>query len=175
MRYALSMIRFRPASPDDAPVMARVTVDTWFVAHRGHVSDEAFQQRREDWGYPESEQGWSRSIREADGVSAQVIVATDDGHVVAVAASKVTGADSAEVTALYVDAAHQRSGVGRRIVEAALDHYRGLGMTTLHIAVLATNGPARHFYEAVGGWPFDTRDDDDGSEIVYAWDLRNAE
>lgn len=155
--------------------MARVIVDTWFSAHKGQVSDEAFQQRRDEWGYPESEQGWSRRIQESDGVSAQMLVATDEGRVIAVAASEVTAADCAEVGALYVNLPYQRSGIGRRLVEATIDHYRGLGISTLQIAVLATNRPAMGFYERLGGRNAGTRDDPEGLEIVYAWDLTNIE
>ena len=155
--------------------MARVIVDTWFAAHKGQVSDETFEQRRQEWGYKESEQGWRRALPEADGVSAQMFVATDEGQVVAVAASEVTGPGCAEVGALYVDVPYQRSGIGRRLVEAMIDHYRGLGIATLHIAVLATNQPARRFYERLGGRDADTRDDPDGLQIVYAWDLADIE
>jgi GNAT superfamily N-acetyltransferase len=169
------MIKIRPATPDDAPAMARVIVDTWFAAHKGQVSDEAFQQRRDEWGYKESEQGWRRTIPKADGVSAQMLVATDEGQVIAVAASDVTGADCAEVGSLYVDVSYQRSGIGRRLVEATIDHYRSLGIATPHIAVLATNQPARRFYETLGGRNAGTRDDPDGLEIVYAWDLADME
>jgi len=159
--------------------MARVTVDTWFAAHKGQVSDESFQQRRDEWGYAESEQGWSRTIREADGVSAQMLVAADEGQAIAVAASEITGPDCAEVGSLYVAVPYQRSGIGRRLVEATIDHYRSLGISTLHVAVLTTNWPARRFYESLGGRDAGTRDDPDGLEIVYAWDLpefdRNAD
>lgn len=165
------MIKIRPASPDDARAMACVIVDTWFATHKGHVSEEAFQQRQDEWGYAESEKGWSRTIREADSVSAQVLVATDRDRVVAVASSEVVGDGCAEVMALYVDIPHQRSGLGRRLVEAAIDHYRNLGFSTLQIAVLAANLSATRFYESLGGHNSGTRDDPDGLEIVYAWNL----
>jgi ribosomal protein S18 acetylase RimI-like enzyme len=150
--------------------MARVIVDTWFAAHEGQVPDEAFRQRRAEWGYAESEQGWQRSFREADGMNSFFLVATDDDQVVAVEASEVTGADRAEMGALYVGVPYQRSGIGRRLFEAAIDHYRGIGISTLHIAVLATNQPARKFYERLGGRASSTREGDEGLEIVYAWD-----
>jgi GNAT superfamily N-acetyltransferase len=169
------MIKIRPALPDDAPAMARVMVDTWFAAHKGHVSEETFQQRRDEWGYTESEQGWCRTIPGADGVSAQMLVATVEGLVIAIAASEVTGADCAEVGALYVDVPYQRSGIGRRLFDATIDHYRSLGISTLHIAVLAANRPARRFYESLGGRDSGTRDDPDGLEIVYAWNLVDVE
>jgi N-acetylglutamate synthase-like GNAT family acetyltransferase len=165
------MINIRPASLDDAPAMARVMVDTWFAAHKGQVSDEAFQQRRDEWGYTESEQGWCRAIRETDGLMAQVLVATDEDQVIAVAASEVTTADCAEIGSLYVNVPYQKSGIGSRLVETTKDHYRSLGVSTLHIAVLAANQPARRFYERLGGRNSGTRDDPEGLEIVYAWDL----
>jgi len=165
------MIEIRPASPNDAPEMARVIVDTWFAAHKGQVSDESYRQRREEWGYPESERGWRRSIEEADGMSAQVLVATDNGQVIAVAASEVVGTDTAEVGALYVSNPYQRSGIGRSLVAAVFEHYRNLGISTLNIAVLAANLPARRFYESLGGKASGTRDDPEGVEIVYTWKL----
>lgn len=155
--------------------MAHVIVDTWFIAHEGHVSDGTLRQRRDEWGYMESEQGWRRSIREADGVSTQALVATDEDQIVAVAASEVTEANCAEMGALYVDVRFQRSGIGRRLVEATIDHYQKLGISTLHIAVLAANRPARRFYENLGGRNSGTRNDPEGLEIVYAWDLAGLE
>ena len=151
--------------------MARVMVDTWFAAHSQQVSARALQKRRDEWGYTESEQGWRRTIREADGVSAHILVATDEDEVIAVAASEVTGADCAELGALYVNAAHQRSGTGRRLLDATIHHYRDAGISLLRVAVLAANRPARQFYEEQGGRVSGSRDDEDGPEIVYAWDL----
>ena len=156
------MIEIRPASPNDAPEMARVTVDTWFAAHEGQVSDESFRKRREEWGYLESEKGWRRSIREAAETAAYVLVATDDGRVVAVAASEPVGIDAAEVGALYISVPYQRLGIGSRLLAAVGEHYRRSRISTLHIAVLATNLPARRFYESLGGEASGTRDDPEG-------------
>jgi len=151
--------------------MARVIVDTWFAAHKGQVSDEAYRQRRGEWGYAESEQGWRRAMREANGASTRLLVATVEDKIIAVAASEVTAADFAEVGALYVGVPYQRSGIGRRLLEAMIDHYRSLGISTLRIAVLDANGSARRFYESLGGRKSGTREDPDGPQIVYAWDL----
>jgi ribosomal protein S18 acetylase RimI-like enzyme len=170
-RYSVRMINLRRASPTDAPAMARVIVDTWFATHRQQVSAQVLQKRQDEWGYAESEQGWRRTIRDADGTSAQVLVATDEDRIVAIAASEVTGADCAELGALYVDVGHQRSGIGRRLLQAALDHYRNAGISTLHVAVLAENLTARQFYESLGGRFSGAREHEDGPEVVYTWDL----
>ena len=162
-------MEIRPATLDDAPEMARVIVDTWFAAHEGQVPDEKFQQRRNEWGYHESERGWRRLLREVG--KALVLVATDDDKVVAVAATEIAEPDIAETGALYVDVPYQRSGIGRRLVATIMAHYRNRGIARLQIAVLAANPPARRFYESLGGEKVGTRDDPEGLEIVYAWDL----
>jgi GNAT superfamily N-acetyltransferase len=169
------MITIRPASLSDAPAMARVTVDTWFAAHSAQVSPSVLQQRRDEWGYAESEKGWLRAIRDADGVSSLVVVANENDKVVAVAASTVTGASCAEVGALYVKVAHQRSGIGRKLLETIFDHYRDIGISLLHVAVLSENRPAREFYERLGGTISGTRLHQDGPEVVYSWDLVEIE
>jgi GNAT superfamily N-acetyltransferase len=151
--------------------MARVIVDTWFVTHAGQVSASVLQKRRDEWGYAESEQGWLRTIRDADGVSSQVLVAIDEDEVVAVAASTVTDGSCAEVGALYVRATHQRSGIGRKLLGAIIDHYRHIGISSLRIAVLSGNEPARRFYGSLGGTVSGIRTHDDGPEIIYTWDL----
>lgn len=165
------MIEIRPASLEDAPAMARVTVDTWFAAHRGQVSDDVWQNRRSQWGYAESEAGWRRTLAQAKEDADQMLVATDDGEVIAVCAAKRVDPSGAEVTVLYVDVGHQRAGLGRLMLEDVFRHWRGLGVSTLQIGVLDANGPARDFYEALGGRHVDTREHEDGPEVVYAWDL----
>ena len=146
-------------------------VETWFATHKNQIPPEVCQKRRAEWGYAESEQGWRRTIQEADGGSTLLLVAVDEGEVIAVAASEATEASRVEVGSLYVDVAHQRSGTGRRLLEATMDHYRGTGVATLHVAVLATNRPARRFYERLGGRESGTRVHEDGPEVVYTWDL----
>jgi GNAT superfamily N-acetyltransferase len=133
------------------------------------------RKRRDEWGYAESEKAWLRSIRDADGVSSLVVVANEKDEVVAVASSTVTGARRAEVGALYVRVAHQRSGIGRKLLETILDHYRDIGISLLHVAVLSANRPAREFYERLGGTVSGTRLHPDGPEVVYTWDLVGIE
>ena len=62
------------------------------------------------------------------------------------------------------------------VVRAAADRLAGLGFTRLDIAVLSTNGPARGFYEAMGGTDVGERIFDEevqGWWSGYSWpDLR---
>jgi len=154
--------------------MARLTVDTWFAAHASQVSAEVLQKRREEWGYGESEQGWLRAIRQADGRTSIVLVATDRDQIIAVASAEMSAADCAEVGALYVAIPRQRSGVGRMLLESIIEHYRRSGVPMLQIAVLDANQPARRFYERLGGVLAGNRSHEDGLEVVYAWALPEA-
>jgi ribosomal protein S18 acetylase RimI-like enzyme len=155
--------------------MARVMVDTWFATHNDQISEEALRQRRNEWGYTQSEQGWRRAIRQANGETEKVLIATHESQVVAVTTWKLASPDRAEVTTLYVDVAHQRSGIGSRLVDMAIGHFSNLGVPALHIAVLATNNPARSFYESQGGRICGTREHTEGQEVVYAWKLNDMQ
>ena len=106
-----------------------------------------------------------------DGVRSRVLVAVVEGHVVAVAASEIADASSAELSVLYVLGAFQRSGVGRRIVHAELEHFSSIGLAAVRVAVLAANTQARQFYESLGAREVGERHDPDGLEVVYAWSL----
>lgn len=152
--------------------MSRLIVDTWFATHSRHVSHEVLQRRREGWGYAESECGWRRAIRDAESSPNLILVAVEQDQIIGVAASEAASPGRAEVGALYVDPAHQRRGVGRELLQAIADHYRGRGVHRLCLAVLTGNGEARRFYDRQGGHVIECRDHEDGPQVVYQWDLR---
>jgi len=155
--------------------MARVIVDTWFAAHKDQVSESALKKRREEWGYAESEQGWRRAIREAENSSSLILAACEESRIVGVAASEVTGNGCAEVGALYVDVACQRSGTGRDLLRAIIEHYQAVGISILQIATLTANPAARNFYEKMGGQISGFRNHEEGAQVVYQWDLMQVE
>ena len=157
----------RVARVEDAPAMAQVIVDTFMSAHQGMISEEELKWRREEWTYEVSARNWSDTMREiAEGVTPRscIYVAVDDsgkddqgkdksGNVVGLALGcPVESAEEiGEIDVLYVRESHQGQGIGRRLVQAVAAHLAEMGMTTLHIGVLAANRPARGFYEALGG------------------------
>ena len=59
------------------------------------------------------------------------------------------------------------------MLHAAAGHLADLGYTALHIAVLSANGPARAFYEAMGGREVgQATDDEEGFLLpltIYGW------
>jgi ribosomal protein S18 acetylase RimI-like enzyme len=79
-----------------------------------------------------------------------------------------------EVSALYLIEAAKRRGVGRALFRAELTALAGRGFTSTGLWVLTGNGPARRFYEAMGGRAAESRIDTIGGlaldEISYVWD-----
>ncbi|MFN8443444.1 MAG: GNAT family N-acetyltransferase [Caldilineaceae bacterium] len=170
-------MNIRPAQLKDAPAMARVMVDTYLTAHHGQIPEAAWQKRKDEWGYAESEAGWRRSISAIadDGEQMCICVAVNDrDEVVGVVVGHPTETPQVgELSALYVRPEAQGQGIGRQLVQAAAAHLAAMGCTELHIATLAANAPARRFYEAIGGTVVGEREfDEEGvllPEVVYGW------
>ena len=174
-------ITIRDAQVLDAPAMGELMVTTWLRAHRTHIPPAAWHRRQTSWTPQDSAAGWVRHLRERDadpGAQACYLVAEDTaGSLIAVAAAAVAANDStgtlAEVGSLYVHPDHQRHGFGRQLLQHLATRLHAMGVQTLHIGVLATNGEAQSFYEALGGHPAGERlFDEDGDllpERIYAW------
>ena len=171
----------RAAREADAPAMGRVMVATYLAAHHDQMPAEAWARRAQEWTPEVSAHGWARTLREiaADASSRECIyVAVDEGgELVGLAMGGPANAEVlpqiGAVFALYVSKSHQGRGLGRRLVQAIATDLAEHGMTALQIGCLAANAPARHFYEAIGGYLVDERlFDEDGvllPEVVYEW------
>ena len=172
----------RLAQAEDANALARVIVDTGRAAHRGQMPDHVLIQQPLEEAYAESARNWARSLGEiaaADTPQECIYVAEDEtGAIVGLGMAGPPKQEflekSGEVYVLYVQGSHQHRGLGRSLVRTVAAHLVQLGMTSLLIGCLATNAPARRFYEALGGRVIAERDfDQDGfmlPEVVYAWD-----
>jgi len=55
-----------------------------------------------------------------------------------------------QVPNLAVDAGHRGKGIGRKLLQRALEHFREAGMKQARIETLTTNPVGRHLYPAVG-------------------------
>jgi GNAT superfamily N-acetyltransferase len=166
---------------DDAPAMGRAQVETWLSAHRGQMSDAAWQKRVDEWTPDVSARAWARLLTEqADGDPARVVllIAEDDtgdpvGLVLGTEVEDHTSGSTAQIDALYVLPDRQGQGIGRWLLQEAARELATLGFSTLHIGVLTANLPARAFYEAMGGHQIGQRMFDEEGELlpetVYAW------
>ena len=156
----------RPASPDDAGVLARLHVSAWQWAYRGLV----------DADYLASLDPVTRTPMWAERLAstlARTVVAEQGGRVVGyVTYGPAQDADATpavgHVFAIYVEQHVQGTGVGRALMRHALEALAADGRTEATLWVLETNTLARSFYER-GGWHADgtTQDEHLGSTTLH--------
>jgi ribosomal protein S18 acetylase RimI-like enzyme len=166
-------IEIRAALPSDAPAIGRVHVESWRETYRDVVPD-----------------------RLLDSLSAVVRAAMWQGALereppVLLFVAQFTGGDlvgfagggprrgnappyDAEVYAIYVLGAARHRGCGRRLIAALAAALGARGFESLCLWVLRENGPARRFYERLGGRIVGERAHVDGEhafkEVAYGWD-----
>lgn len=131
------MLTVRPARPEDDAALQPIDLATW-------TSDVS--------PMPSGVAG--PVLETADDVAGS-LVAELDGTVVGYVRLRQPGplpshAHVLVVNGLAVDPARQRSGVGRALVQAALELARRRGARKVTLRVLAPNTAARRLYEAAG-------------------------
>jgi ribosomal protein S18 acetylase RimI-like enzyme len=142
-------MRVRLATAEDAEPIAGVHVRSWQVAYRGLIPDETI----DSLDVADRAARW-RSIFEQSGQDIFVAVenalvrgfcdlqpSRDEEH-----ANQSVG----EISAIYVDPAHWRKGLGRALCTAAIARARLRGFHDLVLWVLEENHGARRFYEELG-------------------------
>jgi ribosomal protein S18 acetylase RimI-like enzyme len=142
----------RPATPDDAEVMARVHDRSYRRFYRGILPDEAMNRRSVEDRVAE----WRHTIESGVG---HATAAISDGEVVGVSFSfHDTSYDvptgTGHLTTLFIDPEHVRRGHGRALLNDAVGWFRAQGLTSAVLSCLEENERARRFYEAEG-WTLD--------------------
>ena len=147
-------VTIRPLVEADVEAVVAVSLQAWapvFASFATVMGPRVFGLVYPDWRSAQA-----RAVAEvcrADGVDAWV--ADVDEHLVGFVAVRWTEEDAApvgEVEMIAVDPAHQRAGVGSRLLDRAMTEVRARG---LPLAVIATGGdpghaPARALYERHG-------------------------
>jgi ribosomal protein S18 acetylase RimI-like enzyme len=169
--------RIRPATTADSRAIAEVHVRCWEETYDGLLPRAVIGRQSVD----DRETQWRRTL-ERDPRLSDVFVVERDGAVIGFVASGPRRGDGlkqdAEIYALYLLRAHQRRGVGRALCRAAALRLRERGMRSAAAWVLRENGPARRFYEAIGGETVNERTLTEAGatmvEIAYGWDELDA-
>ena len=157
----------RVATAADAAAIARVHVESWRWAYRGHLPDDHL----DGLSVESRAEGWTRLVAR----ETPVFVAELYGRVVGFVALALH-AHEGEVSAIYVDPSVAGTGMGRALMEHAVHVLRQRGYTSACLWVLETNDRARRFYE-IAGWHsdgFTKVDDIDGvrlHEVRYSREL----
>ena len=163
-------VSIRSATPKDARAIAEVHVASWRAAYRGHIPHHVLD-------------GLSVEDREAtwrEGLSAEepggALVAEDGGRVIGFVGFGPSrtfddAEDVGEIYAIYLEPDYQRRGVGRRLLDGALEALAERGVREATLWVLESNAGARRFYEALG-WRTDDITRHDQIERVKVDEVR---
>ena len=143
----------RRATLADVRAIAEIQVRGSQWAYRGLLPDAVLDRMTPE----EREPTWSPQLA-ADGPS-RTFVAERDGHTVGFVTcgpSRDADATSAtgEVYAIYQEPAAEKTGVGRALMQRALEDLHARGFTSTTLWVLDGNARGRAFYER-GGWCLD--------------------
>ena len=166
-------IGVRPASPADAPEIARVHVESWRATYPGLIPQSVLNglsvERRTDF--------WSRLLQ--DPGETRTWVGELDGRIAGFVGTGLPddpGVPGAELKSIYTSPAAQGLGLGRLLLQTAVSDLVERRFSSAILWVLTANARARRFYEAAG-WRADGAAqmlDFDGTateEIRYRIDL----
>ena len=147
-------MEIRRALADDASGVAMVHVRSWQAAYRGllpdHYLDQLDVERRRV--------GWLQTIADTDWPRSGTLVAVEANanvvgfaHIGPARDEDVDPSMVGELAAIYASPDVWGSGVGRRLMAAAVNVLRDAGNAQAILWVLEGNDRAQRFYE-IGGW-----------------------
>ncbi|ATE56552.1 GNAT family N-acetyltransferase [Actinosynnema pretiosum] len=147
----------RAGSPDDAPEIARINVESWQRAYRGIVADPVLDRMLPESRLP----GWVRVLALPD--PSRVFVAVEpSGKIGAYCAVDAVREErdahpdlrTGELVAMYADPGFLGTGAGHAVHEAAVAHLADQGFRYAVLWVFEDSAPSREFYES-HGWRHD--------------------
>ena len=168
----LSKPTIRPATPSDTRTIARIHVDGWRTTYQDVLPAEVLKSV----SYADRERTWMRLIAGGDS-GPYVLVAEHRGEGIVgfIAAGPERSDDnsySTEVYAIYVDEPHQRTGIGRSLLQYVAQIMGENGQEGLLLWTFA-GSPTNTFFEHLGARVVTTRRRTFGEtpieEVAYGW------
>ena len=173
-------VAIRRARPEDAAGIAAVHVAAWHEAYAGLVPERMLSAL----SVAERTRRWRRILTSPDPSRESAVFVAVGRHRAIVGfgscgrqpvADLVADGFAGEFSALYLLAAHQRHGVGRRLLALMAQDLIQRGLRGAALWVLRDNEPARRFYEVLGaklaGQRVETVDEFVSGERVGARDV----
>jgi ribosomal protein S18 acetylase RimI-like enzyme len=153
--------------------MARVHVQAWRESYRDILPKEEIDERSVEHRTAQ----WRGTLAEGD-AQTFVHVAELEGAICGFASGgriRWTGLSTdSEISSLYLLDSAKRRGVGRALFGHLLGELADAGFKSTGLWVLTANGPAKRFYEAMGGRAGETRIERRDAyvldEVAYVWD-----
>jgi ribosomal protein S18 acetylase RimI-like enzyme len=142
----------RPASPDDAPEIARIQAAVWSEVYRSVLPPDALAAATSE----ESADTWREAVAAPPSPRHRVLTALAGETVVGfVALGPASDPDlqpdlDAELHALCVDPGATGAGHGSRLVNASADVLRGAGFGHVHVWLSEAENELRTFLEKAG-------------------------
>lgn len=142
-------MNIRRATANDAPMLAKVHVDSWQVAYRGIVPDsflERFTYQRREEAF---RQALTANLEET-------YLVEDNDHaigILTIGASRDADLDvncTGEIWGIYIAPDYWRRGIGTTLVYEAERILQSRGFNQVILWVLEENMDARRFYERMG-------------------------
>ncbi len=132
----------RQAKEEDVPQIAEIVVEDWKTAYRGIMDDEYLDSLN-------AEQRFETEIKRYQ----KYIVAADENEILGYAWTEETSDEPAdcEIIALYVRYSKRKNGIGRALMQHAMDRFRQSGKKTMIVWCLKENHESGKFYEKMGG------------------------
>ncbi len=161
------MVTVRSAVPHDADAIGRVQVETWRVAYRGLMPEEAIA----GFDIESRQRLWREGLGRVPRPGSATFVAELDGEVVGFASvgrSRDEEADNeGELYAIYLHPSRWDQGIGRALLERAEESMRAYGFERAVLWVMEGNERGERFYRAAG-WERDGRKVDtfQGAEVA---------
>lgn len=166
----MNKVLYRRAALKDCRGIAQVQVDSYRTAYAGifppsYLDRISYEEQAGDWQSLLSEP--TGDILLAATLDEQVV-----GYVLARAHPDIYPGFDAEIVAIHVRQSHQRKGIGRALLTAAVEKMADQGCASVMLWALEGN-PIRRWYERLGGQRLgEKRFQVDGWEIVevaYGW------
>ena len=161
----------RSCTPGDAAALALVAKATFLESYSGVIDGDAIVRHCAERQTPEV---YAAAL--ADPAQALWIAEMEPGaapvgylHLAPPDLPVATGPDDVEIKRIYVLSKLQRSGLGRRLLDAALAHARAAGKRTLFLGVYKGNERALAFYGATGFEAVGEREFEVGGRIYTDW------
>jgi ribosomal protein S18 acetylase RimI-like enzyme len=141
-------MQIRPYQPSDLPHLKTLTVEGFTGVSIDHGIEAAFGIiNGHDWR-------WRKARHIDDDVARDpvgVFVADDESQIAGyITTWQDRAAGIGHIPNLAVAPSHRNQGLGRTLIEHALNHFRAAGLTHAKIETLAQNAIGNHLYPSLG-------------------------
>ncbi len=144
-------MHIRNAQITDAADIARIHVDTWRAAYKGIVP----KKHLDKLSIENRENRWAAALKKS--TAGTRVAVSDDGAIVGWTdfgpSREADGEGFGELYAIYLDPPHWGRGIGRALLNDAVEKLRGRDYSAITLWVLEDNTRTRRFYEKAGFAP----------------------